>query len=115
MSEFIYGRRPVWEVLRAGKRSLHKLWVVKGAAGDVIDEILSQAKARGVPIDWVERPHLDRMVGRHENHQGVAAQVTATEYLELDPFIKKLPAEKSVLLVALDEIEDPQNIGAILR
>jgi 23S rRNA (guanosine2251-2'-O)-methyltransferase len=111
--ELVYGRRPVWEVLRAGKRSLHKLWMVRGNAGGVVEEIIQLARQRGVPIDWMQRQDLDRMV--KGNHQGVAAQVTATAYLELDPFIKQLPADKAVLLLALDEIEDPQNIGAILR
>jgi 23S rRNA (guanosine2251-2'-O)-methyltransferase len=111
--ELIYGRRPVWEVLRAGKRSLHKLWMIRGTAGGVIEEILQLARERGIPIDWVERTQIDRMV--KGNHQGIAAQVSAAAYLELDPFIQQLPADKSVLLLALDEIEDPQNIGAILR
>ena len=111
--ELVYGRRPVWEVLRAGKRSLHKLWMVRGTAGEVVEEILKFSRERGVAIDWVQRPQLDRMV--RGNHQGVAARVSAVAYLELDPFLEKLPQDQAIFLLGLDEIEDPQNIGAILR
>jgi 23S rRNA (guanosine2251-2'-O)-methyltransferase len=112
--EFIYGRRPVWEVLRAGKRSVHRLWVVPGTTGDVMTEILDLARQKGVVVESVPREHLDRMV-RGGNHQGVAAQAGATSYLELDDFLGGLPADKPLVVVGLDEIEDPQNLGAILR
>jgi 23S rRNA (guanosine2251-2'-O)-methyltransferase len=110
---YLYGRRPIWEAFRANKRSMHKLWMVHGTTGDVIEEILSLAKSRGVPIDWVDRDRLDRMV--RGNHQGVAAQVSATAYVDYDAFIRELPADGSVVVLLLDEIEDPQNVGAILR
>src|SRR5688500_8767001 len=111
-TDLIYGRRPVWEAFRAGKRSLHKLWMVPGTSGGVVEEILGLARQRGVPIEWIKRDHLDRII--RGNHQGVAAQVSATTYLELDEFLRSLKGE-NLLLVGLDEIEDPQNIGAILR
>lgn len=112
--EFIYGRRPVWEVLRAGKRPLHRLWIVPGTTGDVMEEILAMARDKHVPMESIPRDHMDRMV-RGGNHQGVAAQAGATEYMELDDFLRDLPAEKSLVVLGLDEIEDPQNLGAILR
>jgi 23S rRNA (guanosine2251-2'-O)-methyltransferase len=114
-NEFLYGRRPVWEAFRAGKRSVHKLWMVPGASGGVMQEIIDLAKSRGVPIEWIKRDHLDRMVRGKGNHQGVAAQVSATTYLELEDFLAGLPAGSEEVVVALDEIEDPQNVGTILR
>ncbi len=111
--DLIYGRRPVWEVLRAGKRDLHKLWLVRGTAGGVVEEIISLAKGKGVAIDWVDVTRMDYLV--KGNHQGVVAQVSAATFLELDTFLKGLAPEAEVLLLGLDEIEDPQNIGAILR
>jgi 23S rRNA (guanosine2251-2'-O)-methyltransferase len=113
--DFLYGRRPVWEAFRAGKRSMHKVWMVPGTSGGVIEEILELARARGVPIEWIKRDHLDRMVRGKGNHQGVAAQVSATAYLELEDFLAGLPAGSEEVVVALDEIEDPQNVGTILR
>src|SRR5882672_10643835 len=88
MTDLVYGRRPVWEAFRAGKRSLHKVWMVAGTAGGVVEDILVLARERGVPIEWVPRDRLNRMV--HGNHQGVAAQVSATTYLELDDFLGTL-------------------------
>lgn len=113
--EIIYGRRPVWEAFRAGKRSVHKLWLVSGTTGGIIQEIIGFAKDRGVPIDFVPRERLDNMVRGNGNHQGIAAQVSATEYMEIEDFIAKLVPGSESMVVMLDEIEDPQNIGAILR
>jgi 23S rRNA (guanosine2251-2'-O)-methyltransferase len=109
----VYGRRPVWEAFRAGKRSLHKLWMVPGTAGGVVEEILQLARQRGVPIEWARREQLDRMI--RGNHQGVVAQVSATQFLELEDYLRDLPADAGAVVLGLDEIEDPQNIGAILR
>src|SRR5688572_23416627 len=103
--EYIYGRRPVWEVMRAQKRRVHRLWIVSGTSGDVMDEVLRWAKERSVPLEWMRREQLDRMV--RGNHQGIAAQVGATPHLDLDEFLRTL-GEKDAVLVGLDEIEDPQ-------
>ena len=88
--------------------------MVPGTTGDVIAEIVSMAKAKNVVVESVPRDHLDRMV-RGGNHQGVAAQAGATSYVELEDFLKDLPEDKPLVVVGLDEIEDPQNLGAILR
>lgn len=112
-TEYIYGRRPVWEALRAGKRKMHKVWMVTGTTGEVVQDILNLVKERGVPLEWIPRDRLDRMF--RGNHQGVAAQANAVTYLELDEFLAQLPADEDVLVLGLDEIEDPQNVGAILR
>jgi len=80
-----------------------------------------------VPIEWTKREWLDRIARGH--HQGIMVQATATEFLELEDFLKKLPPHppfghplpkgegrgEATLILALDEIQDPQNMGAILR
>lgn len=111
MSEFIYGRRPVLEALRAGERTLHKLWIAEGTHGT--EEILRLAHERGVPVERARREHLDKRV--HGHHQGILAQASATAFLDLEGFLSKLGPTAPAVLVALDEIEDPHNIGAILR
>ena len=73
MSDWVYGRRPVLEVLQAGKRKLHKLWIAQGITGEGIDQILQLAREAGVPFERVPRTRMDQMVRGH--HQGVAAQV----------------------------------------
>jgi 23S rRNA (guanosine2251-2'-O)-methyltransferase len=112
-SEFVFGRRPVFELLQTRKRSLHKLWVVEGTGGGIIEDVLRLAREQGIPIEWARRERLDRMVPGH--HQGLVAQASATLYVELGDFLKSAEAAKALTLLALDEIQDPQNIGAILR
>jgi len=135
--EYIFGRRPVLEALQAGKRSIHKIWIVAGSHG--VEDMVAMARDRGVPTEFTRRDRLDRMVQGH--HQGVVAQASAASYVELDDFLRSLgplnpsspavsgggssqdpawvpgqrPPGMTTLVVALDEIQDPHNIGAILR
>src|ERR1700730_12656499 len=101
MSEFIYGRRPVLEVLRAGGRPLHKLWIAEGTHGT--EEILRLARERGVPVERARREHLDKRVQGH--HQGVVAQASAASFLDLEGYLAQLEPSTSAILVALDEIQ----------
>jgi len=111
MNDLVYGRRPVLELLQAGKRSVHKLWIAQGTHGT--EEILRLARERGAPVEFVPRHLLDNKIRAH--HQGILAQASAAAYLELDEFLKRSKGDVSSLLVVLDEIQDPHNIGAILR
>jgi 23S rRNA (guanosine2251-2'-O)-methyltransferase len=111
--DFVFGRRPVFEVFQAAKRTIHKLWVVKGTGGGVVEQSIKLARERGIPIEWTQHDWLDRKVSGH--HQGIVAQVSAVEYIELDEFLKTLPPTQDALVLALDEIQDPQNLGAMLR
>lgn len=111
--EFIYGRQPVLEALRSEKRTLHKIWLLEGTGGDIIQDIQQLARAKGVPFEWARREHLDKRVQGH--HQGVVAEAAATKFLDLEGFLADLAPEAPVILVALDEIQDPHNVGAILR
>src|SRR5438132_2383043 len=98
MTEFVYGRRPVYEALRAGQRSMHKLWLAEGTGGGIVEDILRLARERGVAMEWIPRARLDRMApaafgeprrGRG-HHQGLVAQVSAVAYQELEGFLKGL-------------------------
>jgi 23S rRNA (guanosine2251-2'-O)-methyltransferase len=116
-SDIVYGRRPVYEVLQAGRRSLHKLWVAQGTGGGVVEDVLRLARERGTPVEFVPRARLDRMAGP-VHHQGVIAQVSAAALADLHDYLasRKAGAPHTLqLILALDEIQDPQNIGAILR
>lgn len=112
--DLVFGRRPVFEVFEANQRSIHKLWVVKGTNGGIVEKTLQYARDRGIPIEWTMWEWLDRTV-QSGHHQGIAAQVSAATLQELDDFIEKLGPTADALLIALDEIQDPQNVGAILR
>lgn len=112
MNDFIYGRRPVIEALKAGGRALHKIWIAQGSHGT--EEVMKLAREKGIPLDITRRGDLDRKVpGGH--HQGVVAQATAVDFVELDDFLKSLKEGSRHVLVVLDEIQDPHNIGAVLR
>ncbi|MBU7007483.1 23S rRNA (guanosine(2251)-2'-O)-methyltransferase RlmB [Phosphitispora fastidiosa] len=114
MSDYILGRNPVMEALKSG-RQVHRVLVAKGSGKGSVVEIISRARDARIPIQEVERNALDKMTGG-QNHQGVVALVPAMEYVEvadiLDTARKK--GEPPFVLV-LDEIEDPHNLGAILR
>lgn len=113
MSE-IYGRNPVIEALKSGVE-INRVMVAKGAQHKAIDEIYKLARAKQVPVQQVERRKLDGMFPK-ENHQGVCALVAEASYVEWEDILARARAknEQPVVLV-LDEIEDPHNLGAILR
>jgi 23S rRNA (guanosine2251-2'-O)-methyltransferase len=101
------GIHPVREALRAG-RPLDKVLLVKGAAGPRLQEIIELCRAQSVPIRFETREALDR-TSKGLSHQGVIAFGAAHRYVELSD------VENARLLVILDGIEDPHNLGAIVR
>ncbi len=110
----IYGRNPVLEALR-GERSIHKIWLAKGGQKGSAEEILVLARQKHIPVQMVERSRLDAMFPR-QNHQGVAADVAAAEYADWREMLETARRRgEDPLLILLDELEDPHNLGAILR
>lgn len=114
MSDKIIGRNPVLEALK-GDRSINKLIIAKGTTGGSLSEIRAKALAKKIPIQEVERTNLDSLA-EGANHQGVMALVAARDYVEVEDIlaIAKQKGEDPLILL-LDEIEDPHNLGAILR
>lgn len=112
-ADYVYGRWPVREALEAGPVS--KILIARGTGGQPIDEIVHLARSKNVPFLWVERHKLDRLVSG--NHQGVvalAAPVGLAAYSDLLERVRERETRGPSLLF-LDGIEDPQNLGAILR
>lgn len=116
----LIGRNPVREALERGDTKIEKVLLQKGAGGRPIDEIRRAATKAGVPFQVVPSARLDHLTGGG-NHQGVAAIVSAVEYLELEemlasfaPRLEDVQRTRPILLL-MDQIEDPHNFGAILR
>ena len=111
-SDSIYGRHPVSEALRSGTREVERLFV---ADGSKLDDLVGLARDCGVPVQRVGRAKLDAMVG-HVQHQGVVAMVTAFAYSDIDDVIDAVLARGDVpLVLALDLIQDPHNLGSLTR
>ncbi|MDR2436950.1 MAG: 23S rRNA (guanosine(2251)-2'-O)-methyltransferase RlmB [Endomicrobium sp.] len=112
LENIIYGRNPVLELLKAGKRTVNKLIISQTARGTVISDIIDLAKQKDIAIHSVPPEKLDRF---SEQSQGVAVEVSPTKYLDLKDLIKQSKASTKPLLVIIDGIEDPHNLGAIIR
>jgi 23S rRNA (guanosine2251-2'-O)-methyltransferase len=115
MTDFIVGRNPVLEALRAGRR-ISRIYLAGNIVNQgVIAEIRRLAQSRSIPVEYQERLELDRQSPGMLN-QGVLALVNPREYVDLDDLLA-VPAarQEKALLVVLDGIEDPHNLGAIIR
>ncbi|MDI6709799.1 MAG: 23S rRNA (guanosine(2251)-2'-O)-methyltransferase RlmB [Thermoanaerobacterales bacterium] len=108
--DLIFGRNPVREALRGG-RPLNRLLLARGITPRVYQELVTLAREQGVPVQSVERAFLDRLTGG-QAHQGVAAYPAEQAYVDVEDLL--LGREKPFILVA-NEIQDPHNLGAILR
>jgi 23S rRNA (guanosine2251-2'-O)-methyltransferase len=111
--DYIIGRNPVIEVLKSS-RDINKIWVAENSLKGQAQQITQLAKEKGVTINFVPKKKIDQMV--EGNHQGVVAQVAAYEYVHVDDIlaIAEKRGEMPFLLL-LDEIEDPHNLGSIMR
>ena len=110
----IVGRNPVLEALKSG-RPIEKIFFLFGVQGGSIGKIRHLAKQHGIVWSEVGRQKFQEMVG-DENAQGVAALVGEKTYVEVDDLLAVAKDRREApFLVILDEIEDPQNLGALIR
>ncbi len=115
MPEQIVGRNPVIEILRSGTRPIEKIWIAEGSNHPRIRRIIAMAERSGVRYERCTRRYLDTLESATP-HQGVIAAVSASRYIDVGTVLEKLQAKNSpALLVMLDSIQDPRNLGAILR
>ena len=113
-SDRIEGRNAVIEAFRAG-RPVDKLFVQKGLEDGPIRAIVREAEQRAASGTFVSRERLDEM-SETKKHQGVIAQVSAYSYASVDDILKKAEEKnEDPFIILLDGIEDPHNLGAIIR
>lgn len=112
--ETIYGRNPVYEVLRAQRRYVDRLEVAEGVSSrGKVDQIFELAKASGVKVLRKPKSNLDRV---HENHQGVLVYVDRYPYASLQELFETMARSPELgFILILDMIQDPQNMGVLLR
>ncbi len=112
--DWIYGRNPVLEVLRAGRREVNEIRVASGAdESDVLAEIIVRANQRGIQLQRVSKTDLDRV---SDHHQSVLAHVSKYVYVTVDEIIDHASTlHEDPFLLLLDVIQDPQNLGTLIR
>ena len=111
--DYIMGRNPVLEALRSN-REINKILIAEGSQQGSMQQVIGLAKDKNVNIQIVPKKKIDSLV--EGIHQGVIAQVAAYEYAEIeDLFELAAKKEQDPFILILDEIEDPHNLGSIMR
>jgi len=110
---YIYGINAVGEALKARGRAFQWVGMAKERNDIRLQRMIEDCRKLGVPVKFLTRSELDQMAGRAA-HQGVVAVTSAKQYSDLDDLVASRRGEHS-LVVVLDGIEDPHNLGAILR
>jgi 23S rRNA (guanosine2251-2'-O)-methyltransferase len=110
----IFGRNPVLELLKSDK-SINKILIAAGSDKGPMIDLIKLAKEKRIPFQKVERAHLDKMFPG-QKHQGVVAFISAADYVDWQDILERARENnEDPLIIVLDEIEDPHNLGAILR
>lgn len=107
----ITGKNPVLEILKSG-RNVNKILLAEESSS--AREILGTAKTKGVPVQKTSMSKLNNLSGG-KNHQGVLAFLPAKDYVELEKLIEICNEVENPVVLILDELQDPQNLGAIIR
>lgn len=111
--DYIAGRNPIMETFRSG-RQIHKIFIAEGSQRGQMQQIIKQANEKKVIVQFVPKKKLDQLY--EGNHQGVVAQVAAYDYYELDDLFAVAEKKQAApFFLLLDEIEDPHNLGSIIR
>ena len=112
--ERVWGRNPVLALLRSGSRRADEIAVLAGARGP-LSEVVALARRAGVKVSYRTRDQLSAMAGTPD-HQGVVARVAAADYADLEDLLE-VPGRVGQVpfFLALDQVQDPRNLGALLR
>lgn len=111
MRQYIYGRNTVLEALK-GNKPVYQVYLMKHVKDD---KIMGLAKMKNVKVNIITQKNVLKDLVGQVVHQGIVAQVDGYGYYSIDEILKSIPKNKQPLLVMLDGLEDPHNLGAILR
>jgi 23S rRNA (guanosine2251-2'-O)-methyltransferase len=109
---WIYGINPVSEALRSDRCQIREVWIAEGRSFKGLEGIIRMAESKGVPVKKAERSQLDSLT-KNAPHQGVAGLIDRFPYAGLDEVLHQGKGEPFLLI--LDGIEDPRNLGALIR
>lgn len=112
--QYIYGRNALTEYLEHRPEHISKIYIRTQLQGKAIRELEQIASGHRIPVQRVPGKKLAGMVGR-VNDQGIVAAVSEAGYIELEDWLEEAEIDKNPVILALDEIEDPHNFGAIVR
>ncbi len=114
--EWIYGRNPVAEALRAGRRTISEIVLppYDKREADDLSALRRTAQARGIMVRTEERKRLD-VLTRGGHHQGVALKTTGYPYVAFEDILEEVRENENATVIVLDHLEDPQNVGSVLR
>ena len=114
--EWLFGRNPVEEALAAGRRTASEIVLPPPFPDedDQIRRIRDEARERHIVVRTMDRVQLDKLT-RFGHHQGVALKTTGYPYVDFTELLRDAQEDENALIVVLDHLEDPQNVGSILR
>ena len=112
-SDVIYGVSPVLELLRADKRSIDKIAIAEGIHEKRLSEIFELARSKGIVVNRVPKNKIKEITGDAANDQGVVAFAASASYVSAEEILDD--CSDDAMLLVLDGVEDPRNLGAILR
>lgn len=120
MSELNYGRRAVLETLQARRRRIYRLWLEGDqntpAPTGIVAQIIEAAEAADVPTRTIKGGLFERLAQQNANAQGVALEVGGYPYVEVDDILAHAKEKREApLLLILDHVQDPQNLGTLIR
>ena len=110
MSQYVYGKNVVRQLISDNK-NIHEIILMEGLKDKELEKMIRQS---GVPLRVMNRRQMDKLLNA-SNHQGIAASIDDYKTYTIDEMIEAIPKGKLPLLIMLDGLEDPHNLGAILR
>lgn len=112
--EIVYGKNPVEGLLETNPKRVNKIYLAKGVKFDhKVKNIISIARQNRIAVQDIPREKMDKLA--EGVHQGIAASVSPVEYTELDDLLEKIKEKTDALVIILDKVEDPHNLGSIIR